>query len=99
VDQARTEQATFDVALKQRASEKKLWTTLSIVAGFALLAWIGGTAAYIVHMEADGMDAAHASPKKPPPSAPPPQARETPPRGNPAPPTPPPRPGGTKRPK
>jgi len=77
VDQARTEQATFDVALKQRAAEKRLWTTLSIVAGVALLAWIGGTAAYIVRMEEDGQPAAHEGKSRPPP-----QPRETPPKGN-----------------
>jgi hypothetical protein len=102
VDQARTEQATFDVALKQRAAEKKLWTTLSIVAGFALLAWVAGTAVYIAHMEEDGKASAHETPKghaSPPPATPapppPPQTKETPPKGTP----PPPRPGGTKKPK
>jgi hypothetical protein len=92
VDQARTEQATFDVALAKRAAEKKLWTTLSIVAGFALLAWIAGTAAYIVHIEADNKPAAaHETPKSRPPPAsppPPPPVPAAPPRGPPPPPTP-----------
>jgi hypothetical protein len=101
VDQARTEQATFDVALAQRAAEKRLWTTLTIVAGFALLAWMAGTVAYIAHIEeadhASGHESAksHPSPPPPPASPPPPQGRETPPKGSP----PPPRPGGTKKPK
>jgi hypothetical protein len=96
VDQARTEQATFDLALKQRAAEKKLWTTLTIVAGFALLAWIGGTALYLIHMADDSRPAAHESTKSRP--SPPPSPKEAPGKGNPPPP-PPPRPGGTKKPK
>ena len=59
VDPARAEQANFDEALKKRASEKRLWTTLSVVALFALLCWIGGTVAYILHMEADARSGAH----------------------------------------
>jgi hypothetical protein len=94
VDPARTEQTNFDEALKKRGAEKRLWTTLSIVAGFALLCWIGGTIAYIIHMEADGK--APQNPKPHPTSTAPWQP--TPPKGNPPPP-PAPHPGGTKKPK
>jgi hypothetical protein len=95
VDPARTEQTNFDEALKKRATEKRLWTTLSIVAGFALLCWIGGTAAYIIHMEEDGRSS-HESPKSHPTSTAPWQP--TPPKGSPPPP-PAQHPGGTKKPK
>ena len=100
VDQARTEQATFDVALKQRATEKRLWTTLTLVAGLALLAWMVGTAVYIAHIEVPDRASSHEAGKShpsppPPPATPPPQGRESPPRGSP----PPPRPGGTKKPR
>jgi len=70
VDPARTEQATFDVALKQRAQEKRLWTTLTVVACFVLLAWMSATVAYIVHIADDARPATHESarphPKSPP---------------------------------
>jgi hypothetical protein len=92
VDPARAEQTNFDEALQKRATEKRLWTTLSIVAGFALLAWIGGTTAYIIHMEDDGKPASG----KPHPNSTTPWP-PTPPKGNP--PAPAPHPGGTKKPK
>ncbi len=97
VDQARTEQTSFDEALKKRTAEKRLWTTLSIVAGVALFAWVGGTAMYIVRMEEDDRPAAHEGAKGhgKNESPPPPTPRETPPKGNP----PAPHPGGTKKPK
>jgi predicted secreted protein len=51
VDAARTEQATFDTALAARASEKRLWTSLTAVALVLLVAWVAGTVAYLRHME------------------------------------------------
>ncbi len=50
VDPARTEQATFDVALKQRAAEKRRWTRLAVAACLVLLGSIGGTVAYVIHI-------------------------------------------------
>jgi len=74
VDATRAEQANFDVALQQRTAEKRLWTTLSIVAGVALVGWAVGTVAYIVHIEAPGRAATHdalkSHAKEAPPSAP-----------------------------
>ncbi len=95
VDPARTEQTNFDEALKKRATEKRLWTTLSLVAGFALLCWIGGTIAYIIHIEDDGRASQHENPKSHPTSTAP--WPPTPPKGNPSPPAP--HPGGTKKPR
>jgi hypothetical protein len=63
VDATRTEQVNFDDALQKRASEKRLWTTLSVVAAFTLAGWVAGTVAYIVHIEAANRGAAHESPK------------------------------------
>ena len=64
VDPARTEQATFDVALKQRAAEKRLWTILSAVAVVALAGWIAGTAVYVARIDsAPARAAAHESAK------------------------------------
>ena len=51
VNQARAEQQTFDVALRARASEKRLWTTLTVVAAIALLGWAAGTVAYMAGIE------------------------------------------------
>ncbi len=48
VDRARAEQATFDVALRKRASEKTLWTVLTVIAVLALVGWAGGVVAYVV---------------------------------------------------
>ena len=48
LDPARTEQHTFDAALKKRSKEKLLWTTLTIVAVVALAGWVVGTAFYII---------------------------------------------------
>lgn len=48
VDQARTEQLTFDDALRTRGRERVLWGVLSAVAVVALLGWVAGTIAYIV---------------------------------------------------
>jgi hypothetical protein len=100
VDPARAEQTSFDDALKKRSAEKRLWTTLSIVAGFALLSWIGGTALYIIHIEEDAKVTQHESAKShPTPNATAPW-QPTPPKGNPPPaPAPAPHPGGTKKPK
>ncbi len=65
VDSARTEQATFDVALKKRAEERRLWTTLTAVAALVLVGWAVGTVAYIVHIAGNGRAApAHETPTK-----------------------------------
>jgi hypothetical protein len=53
LDPARTEQHTFDDALKKRAKEKMLWMVLTIVAIIALVGWIGGTVVYIAGMVED----------------------------------------------
>jgi hypothetical protein len=90
VDQARSEQNDFDRALQSRKREKRLWTTLSLVAGLALLCWIGGTAAYIATMvPADIFD----DPSPPSRSLPPAPTSPLPPAAHPAAPamTPPPR--------
>lgn len=50
LDPARTEQHTFDDALKKRAKEKLLWTVLTVVAAITLLGWIGGTVVYVMGM-------------------------------------------------
>jgi hypothetical protein len=50
LDPARTEQVTFDDALKKRAKEKMLWTVLTVVAIITLLGWIGGTIVYVASM-------------------------------------------------
>lgn len=47
LDPARTEQVSFDAALKKRAKEKLLWTILSVVAAVTLIGWIGGTIFYV----------------------------------------------------
>ncbi|MEO8797189.1 MAG: hypothetical protein ABI551_04830, partial [Polyangiaceae bacterium] len=53
LDPARTEQHTFDDALKKRRKEKRLWTVLTIVAVIALLGWIAGTAFYVIGQDDD----------------------------------------------
>jgi hypothetical protein len=78
VDPARTQQHTFDDALKKRADEKRLWTVLSLVAGFALLCWIGSTITYIMSMDptrpphGGGRPSSTTWPTTPPKSPPPP---------------------------
>jgi hypothetical protein len=62
------------VALQQRAAEKRLWNTLSIVAGVALLGWAVGTVAYIIHIEAAGRAATHEASKAHPKEAPAPHS-------------------------
>lgn len=47
VDQHRAEEVTFDVALKNRARERALWATLTIVSGVTLLGWLVASAAYV----------------------------------------------------
>ncbi len=46
VDQARTEQLTFDEALRVRGRERALWGVLSAVAVLTLIGWLVGTVAY-----------------------------------------------------
>lgn len=48
VDQARTEQLTFDDALSTRSRERVLWGVLSALALVALVGWIAGTVAYVI---------------------------------------------------
>ena len=69
VDSARAEQSNFDEALKKRAAEKRLWATLTGVAGLVLAGWLVGTVAYIVHVTANGHAAAAAQTAKPHPKA------------------------------
>jgi hypothetical protein len=52
VGPARAEQATFDAALARRKSDKTTWSVLSAVAVFVLLAWLGGSIAYVVSVYA-----------------------------------------------
>ncbi len=78
LDPARTDQHTFDAALKTRAKEKLLWAVLTGVAVIALLGWAAGTAFYIVGQDDD----APAKPAKvvpTPPVAPAPRAPAAPP--------------------
>jgi hypothetical protein len=72
VDPMRTEQSTFDAALKQRAEEKRLWTTLTGVAALVLVGWMAGTVAYVVHIAGSGRTAAHETGKAHPKATPPP---------------------------
>ena len=53
VGPARAEQATFDAALATRNSDKTTWAVLSVVAVFVLVAWLGGSIAYVVNMYAN----------------------------------------------
>jgi hypothetical protein len=93
VDQARAEQQTFDEALRARTREKRLWTTLTVVAAIALLGWVGGTAMYVAGMP---IDTASTSPSPAP--TPAPTATPTSPPRTPLPaPTPSPRPSPTKK--
>ena len=64
LDPARTEQHTFDDALKKRAKEKTLWLVLTIVAVIALVGWIGGTIYYLIDMaeEATPVQSSHPAP-------------------------------------
>jgi hypothetical protein len=50
VDPARAEQSTFDDALKKRASEKRLWASLTGLAVVLLLGWVVGTVIYVAHL-------------------------------------------------
>ena len=70
VDPARTERATFDVALAQRASEKRMWAALSVAAGVALTGWAIATVAYVVHIEEGARPAAHDAAKAHPKATP-----------------------------
>jgi hypothetical protein len=88
VDHARAEQDNFDRALEARRKEKTLWTTLSIVATFALLCWVGGTAAYVATLVPEDVfdDTTPAAPTagsaaaRPPAARPPSAATQTAPR-------------------
>ncbi|HEX7667275.1 MAG TPA: hypothetical protein VF407_22240 [Polyangiaceae bacterium] len=53
LDPARTEQHTFDDALKKRQKEKTLWTVLTVVAVIALIGWIVGTVFYLIGQDDD----------------------------------------------
>ena len=66
LDHARTEQHTFDAALKKRFREKLLWTVLTVVAVIALLGWAAGTAFYVVGQDDDAKPTTPVAPSPPP---------------------------------
>ena len=98
LDHARTEQHTFDTALKARSKEKALWTTLTVVAVIALGGWVVGTVLYVVGQDALSTPAAPVAPAVAPrpgtpaaPAAPPPPPATAPGAKPPPKPVPPPR--------